>query len=102
MDVDQELAVAQLKALAKVPGSLKVITAMVRPDLRADADDPRSPLAPKHDPELLKRPETMVLHDVVKIEGPDEHGHVTAHTAEGDYTQGQAVAVLKRLQEWRG
>lgn len=101
MDVDQELARAQLKALARVPGALKVITSEIRPELRHDRTDPRSPLHPKHDESLLLSPATMVCHDVTKLEGPDDRGRMVAHTAEGDWTSGLPAALLRRLQEWR-
>lgn len=101
MDVDQELALAQLRALAGVPGSLKVITAEIHPDYRADKRDPRSGLHPKHDESLLLSPATMVCHDVTALEGPDERGRMIARTAEGDWCEGRPAALLKRLQEWR-
>lgn len=102
MDPAQEHALAQLRALAGVPGALKVITAEIQPHLRANKNDPRSPLHGRHDESLLLSPDTMVCHDVTEVEGPDDRGRVTAHTAEGDWCSGLPAALLRRLQEWRG
>lgn len=105
--MDRDLAIAQLEALTKIPGGLKVITNEVRPDLRADATDPNSPLreAVVDGVDLARRPDSYVLHDVTRIElaggAPGEGGQYVAYTAEGDYCQGQPEALLVRLQEWR-
>ncbi|RJQ04810.1 MAG: hypothetical protein C4551_10040 [Bacillota bacterium] len=103
--MDEQLAVAQLEALVKVPGSLKVITNEVRPDLRKDPADPRSPIRDdvlEADPAALKKVGTFVLHDVVRLEGPTHRGTYVASTAEGDWCEGYPADLLKRLQEWAG
>lgn len=113
-----DLAVQQLRALAAVPGALRVITA--EPDeegraaLRAewaekedaaraaDAEGKKLRAAePDEMPEdlLLRNPRAFVIHDVTDITGPDERGRYTAHTAEGDMTQGLPGPLLARLQE---
>ena len=94
-----EMAVRQLEALVNVPGSLKIITAEVRPELREDAGNPRSLAREGVD---LRNPATFVIHDVVRLEGPDDKGRYTACSAEGDWTVGLSSALLKRLQEWHG
>lgn len=97
-----EQAVAQLEALVDVPGSLRVITNEVRPDLREDPDAAGSPIRAdvlESDPHTLKRPSTFVIHDVVRLEGPDARGRMIAHTAEGDWTLGYPVDLLARLLE---
>lgn len=117
--MNPELAVAQLKALLKVPGALRIITNEVRPELRRDPGDANSPLDPAKldavpgEPEdakdaarealrvgtYLRRPSTFVIHDVVRLEGPNDKGQYTAWTAEGDACMGQPEALLARLQE---
>ena len=110
---EQELALAELEALVKVPGALKIITSEIRPELRQDPDDPRSPVREDVAPEggeegfvradeLLRSPATFVLHDVTRLEASAHLGMVRAHSAEGDWTEGRPTALLKRLREWRG
>ena len=94
--MNDDLAFDQLKALAAVPGALKVITSEVQPALREDKKDARSAAKPDVD---LRQVSTFVLHDVTHLDGPNERGLVTAHTAEGDYLQGHPAAVLARLTE---
>lgn len=96
MDVDRELAIAQLEALATVPGALRVITAEVQPALRETKRDPRSPARADVD---LTRPASFVCHDVVAVQGPDARGRYRAVTAEGDFCEGQPAALLRRLTE---
>ena len=78
-----ESAVAQIEALAKVPGALQIIT--VEEAKKGDPD----PKAVAH----------WVCHDVVEIEGPDDRGRYTAHSAEGDWTYGYPADLLARLTE---
>jgi hypothetical protein len=106
--MDRNLAIAQLEALLKVPGSLKVITNEVQPRLRADRKDARSPFdaeALSADPDLPKKPGSFVLHAVTRIEPASgvagENGQYVAYTDEGDDCRGQPEALLVRLQEWR-
>lgn len=105
--MDREMALAQLEALLAVPGALKVITNEVRPELRADRTDARSPLreAVVDGVALASRPDTFVLHDVTRLEAAPgaagENGQYVAYTDEGDYCQGQPAALLARLTEWR-
>lgn len=80
----QRSAMDQLKALANVPGALKVIT--INPDPKAP------PVGPQH-------PHFFVAHDVVKIEGPDHNGNLWAHTKEGDFCKGNALALIERLTQ---
>jgi hypothetical protein len=98
------VAVQELEALVQVPHALRIITNEVHPDLRMDATDPRSEAHPAklaEDPMLLTKTTSFVIHDVVRLEGPNERGQYTAYSAEGDYTTGQPAALLKRLREWR-
>ena len=48
-----------------------------------------------------KKPRHFVVHDVVKIEGPDAKGryHAYSDPEHGDWTYGMPSALLKRLQE---
>jgi hypothetical protein len=77
-------AVRELKALTKVPGALKVITAETAASAYLVAEG-----AVAH----------FVCHDVVRIEGPDDRGRYTAHTAEGDTCTGYPAALLRRLRQ---
>lgn len=94
-------AIAELEALVKLPGSLKIITNIPDP---AGADLPTE--HPKHN----------VHHDVVEIaEWENHNGQYIARSAEYnakdygyddrmtfDYITGQPDALLVRLREWRG
>ena len=96
MDATMELAEGQLKALVRVPGALRIITAEVHPDHREDRDDPRS--RAKEGTNLAHH-SAYVVHDVVRLEGPDDQGRWTAYSAEGDWTRGLPDALLNRLTE---
>ncbi len=105
--MDDVLAVAQLTALAKVPGALRIITSEIRSDLRRDPADPRSPIRADvlaADPRALKKVSTFVLHDVVRVEGPDRNGLYRAWSGATppDWTVGKPADLLRRLQEWQG
>lgn len=108
MDEDV-LAVAQLKALAKVPGALRIITnehacggGMLGEDIAAceafseGTDENGRPLD-------LKNQRHFVLHDVVRIEGPNHRGQYTAYSdpKHRDYCEGRPAALLRRLTEWQ-
>lgn len=96
---DQAIALRELQALLKVKGSLKMITAEVRPALRQDRADRRSPAKAGVD---LTRPDSFVLHDIVRLEPhPTKDGLYYAHTAEGDYVLGYPAALVRRLRRWR-
>lgn len=100
--MDDEMAIAQLTALAGVPGALRIITSEILPRLRVDRKDARSPIHPEQlqaDPDILKRVSSHVCHDVVKVSGPDERGLMRADSAEGDVTIGRPAALLARLTE---
>ncbi|KKN26267.1 hypothetical protein LCGC14_0876420 [marine sediment metagenome] len=47
----------------------------------------------------LRDPRHFVIHDVVRLEGPNHRGQFKAHSAEGDWCQGQPEALLPRLLE---
>lgn len=92
-------ALDELCALVQVPGALKIITNMDDPDGAEYSE---------------KDPRHYILHDVVRIEGPDAEGKVTAYTAPynaqdhgyddrmtHDECTGQPEALLARLWEWR-
>lgn len=114
MEEDQDLK--ELKALAKVPGALKIITAEhacgipavrgegmpTRPtDIRACEKFSEDRADAQGRPIDLKHPQHFVLHEVTSIEELD-NAKIRARSAEGDWTEGKAGAVLKRLREWRG
>jgi hypothetical protein len=121
-------AVRELKALTKVPGALKVITAETAASAYLVAEGAVARRSPQHPhrrtlvgaardgvltgltaaqraryAELAAPPETapahFVCHDVVRIEGPDDRGRYTAHTAEGDTCTGYPAALLRRLRQ---
>lgn len=98
--MDRDLAIAQLEALAGVPGALRVITnehacgGGKHPDIAGF--DPAACEAYEYS---LKDPRHFVIHDVVRLEGPNHRGQYTAYTDEGDYTIGQPEALLARLLE---
>lgn len=102
--MDEKQALAQLVALSKVEGALKIIRWQLR-DGNHDGD-PRVPA----DGVDVKRVDVWEWADVVEISKPDERGRVTAYSApyqapDGrttrDYTQGHPSAVLAKLQEWQ-
>ncbi len=104
----EDVNVMTLRALVTVQGALKIITNQIRPEMSKWPDDPRRAaldhrlgLLDALPDDLLKRPETFVLHDVVRLEGPNERGRYRAYSAEGDWAEGDVEALLKRLQEWR-
>lgn len=98
-------ALGQLQAMATVPGVLKVITSEhacgggLHPSIagfkQSACDAFGYPVSdPRH----------FVLHDVVSVESRQRaDGRVLyrATTAEGDYTEGDAPALLRRLLEWQ-
>lgn len=81
----QKNAMAQLKALAAVPGALLIIT---------NEPDPKAP------PVLPQHPHYWVAHAVTRIEGPDHNGNVWAYSKEGDHCHGTALALLGRLTQY--
>lgn len=98
----QKIALAELEALLKIPGRLRIITNEIQPKMRMAAKDRRSALAEGADPELLKKPSTFVHHNVTRIEPhPTQEGVYLAYSDEGDYTMGYPEALVKRLSDWR-
>lgn len=91
--MDDETALKMLKFLLKEGGHLKIVTA-------ERSDVPEAELVPRggnNNP--LADPRAFVLHDVVKIEGPDHNGDYVAYSEEGDHTHGRAGPLLRRLTE---
>jgi hypothetical protein len=82
-----DTTVAELDALVKIPGALKIITSEVKAKLPKNAD--------------LTLPSSFVCHDVVELAGPDDRGRYVAYSAEGDWTMGYPTALLSRLRQWR-
>lgn len=101
--MDRDVAIAQLEALVKVPGALKIITNVHRcqkamhPRLKGFSAKKCDAFKPD-----VRHPGHFVVHDVIRIEGPNAQGQYTAFSAEGDYCIGQPEALLKRLQEANG
>lgn len=98
---EREQAVAELKALVRVPGALKIITEHPRP-------------AAEREGLTMANPGYYVLHDVERIEGPDAKGQYRALSEEYDYAEmgvregkGRDACVaypevlIRRLQQWR-
>jgi len=79
-------------------GTLAIITNEVKPELRRDQADPRSPA---HDGVDLRDPSVFVVARVTRIEGPDSRGRVRAYSDAGDYVEGYPVDVLARVSEAR-
>ncbi|KKM69529.1 hypothetical protein LCGC14_1449880 [marine sediment metagenome] len=90
-----DATVKSLKALAQEPGALRIIT---------NECAPKACNASGHDESLFKLtdPRHFIVHDVVRLEGPNSRGQFKAHSAEGDWCQGQPEAVLARLLEAGG
>lgn len=97
VDVEEQ-SLTELRALLKVPGSLKIITNIPHPD----GGDPTAP-------------SSWVQHDVDRIEGPDDRGRVSAYSVRynaadhgyndretEDMCRGMPSALLSRLREHRG
>lgn len=91
--------------LTATPGFLKVITNEIRSDLRVDSADARSAIrqdALDGDANLLRRPDTYVIHDVVALEPhPVMENMFRAITAEGDFVDGSPKALYDRLTEYQ-
>lgn len=86
---EQEQAAAELAALAKVKGALKIITSAPAPtNLRAGLP--------------TSSPHYFVQHDVVRIVPIEQRGTLRAYSAEGDWCEAQPAVLLTRLREWRG
>lgn len=105
--VDDALALRILRHLVgRQPGALRIITArpsdkgeawlehmaLGRPALAAQLPDPTYS-NPQADPAL------WVVHDVVRLEGPDREGYYQAISAQGDRCKGAPLALLRRLTE---
>ena len=113
MTPEESIAKAELEALVKVPGALKIITNMhacgggIHPSFPGFRES-RCVRAtfPMSDPRHF------VLHDVASLEFSD-HGGVSCVRAYSamyeapdgrktrDWTEGRSADVLKRLQEWK-
>lgn len=100
-DLTQEEALELLRA-REAAGRLKIITPIVRAEFRAELapDDRRNPILVARDEVDLKDPGVFEWRDVVSVEGPTEKGRYVAHAADGSYTEGYPLALLKRLSEW--
>lgn len=104
MDPHDEQVLAELRALVQVPGALRVITSEHQccggVDGYVGGAPPAETCAAFAVP--LTDPGHFVVQPVVRLEGPDERGRMTAYTANGDYCTGRPAAVLSRLRQWRG
>ena len=89
--MDNETALEILKVLVDKGGHLKIVTS-------ERSNVPDEELAPRNGNPLAD-PRAWVIHDVVKLEGPDDRGRMVAYSAEGDATIGYPAALLKRLTE---
>ena len=86
--MDDETTVKMLKFLLKEKG-LRVVT-----DERSDVPE-RELEARAGNP--LADPRAYVLHEVVRLDGPDAAGRYTAWTAEGDRSVGFPRGLLRAL-----
>lgn len=107
MPEDKDTSIEELRALVKIPGALRFITAAHA--CGPDGQDGAS-YTPKTEAELeaceaFEFPQTdwrhFVIHDIVSLEGPNHRGVMIGHTAEGDWCQGRPYALLRRLREAR-
>lgn len=98
--MDRKQAIWTLKELVKTPGALRIITAECVS--KKCTEGPTSPTG--HDTDLFKPkdPRHFIIHNVVSLDGPNQRGQFKAHSAEGDWTQGQPEALLARLLEAGG
>ena len=98
--MDRKQAIWTLQELLKKPGSLRIITAECVSEACTGA--PTGSVG--HDEGLFKLadPRHFIIHDVVRLEGPNHKGQVRAHSAEGDWCMGQPEALLARLLEASG
>ncbi len=87
-----EQAIKELKALVQEPGALRIITSECAS---------KSCNASGHNEGLysLRDPRHFVIHDVVRLEGPNHHGQFRAYSKAKDWCQGQPEALLPRLLE---
>lgn len=93
--MDRSQAIWTLRELAKKPGALRIITnECAAPSCYAGSHDEGT--------FKLTDPRHFVVHDVVRLEGPNHKGQFRAHSAEGDWTLGQPEALLARLLEAGG
>jgi hypothetical protein len=83
----------------KLPGTLKIVTAEVKPEYRQNAKDPRSPAKDGTD---LTDANVFVQHNVTRLEEhPTKDGAFLAYTDEGDWMMGYPDHLVSRLQRWR-
>ena len=102
MTMTREQATLQLEALVLVPGALRIITS------EHDCGGGKHPTIGEFDQEACdayrygkKDVRHFVIHDVVRIEGPNHRDQYRAFSdeAHGDHCTGQPEALLARLLE---
>lgn len=98
--MESKQAILQLEALVIVPGALRIITN------QHNCGGGKHPTIGKFSEAKcaafehpLTDPRHFVIHDVVRVEGPNHRGEYRAFTEEGDHCTGQPEAVLARLLE---
>jgi len=93
-------AIRTLQELLRKPGTLRIITAEC-----ASGACTGGPAGSRgHDERLFKPtdPRHFIIHDVVRLEGPNHRGQFRAHSAEGDWCAAQPEVLLARLLEAGG
>ena len=104
--MDEQFIVLLKAAVEHTPGFLKIITDEVHPDIRQDTGNARSQVRAEklqEDEDILRKPSSFVLHDVVAIEPhPSREGVYRAVTAEGDFCEGRPQALWNRLVQHQG
>ncbi len=85
-------AIKTLKDLVHEPGALRIIT---------NECASQKCNASGHDQGVhtLRDPRHFIIHEVVRLEGPNHRGQFKAYSKEGDWCQGQPEALLSRLLE---
>ena len=98
--MDRKQTIEALKVMVGRPGALRIITA----ECVSKACTGAVTGSAGHDESLfkVKDPRHFVIHDVVRLEGPNHRGQFKAHSAEGDWCEGQPEALLARLLEAGG
>ena len=100
--MDKKQAILQLEALVIVPGALRIITnehacgGGVHPDGAHGKFDQKKCEGFEHNKKDVRH---FVIHDVVRVEGPNHRSEYRAFTEDGDHCTGQPEALLARLLE---
>jgi len=100
---EEDRTIATLEALAAIPGALQIITDEHACQGRSGAKHPRFASFDADTCARYEHPLTdyrhFVRHDVVRLEPVEGTNRYRAHSAEGDWCEGEPAALLARLTE---